>query len=308
MAEPRERSIFWLVPTGLRATTRSERQLQAALITSLAMLAWSPAFADPDNARDASASATDASQTPDYNGLDYTRPQQSVEFRLRFEDSSSPSSQTDKEQLFLRYTTKVDLAEGWKLGLIGQLPFVDKQTTTSPPPSTANEAGLGDAFFQWALSHPIDAHWAYGFGARLVAPTASDSLGSGKWQIMPGFGVRYAFAGGYGDTYAVPILRWAVSFAGDPSRRNIDEPQFAPTFNLGLPARWFVTLYPSNDIRINFGDPVAGQTGKLFLPFDAAIGRDVTDRITAYVEVGVPIIKDYPVYNFKTEVRVSVRF
>ena len=34
---------------------------------------------------------------------------------------------------------------------------------------------------------------AYGFGARLVAPTASDDIGNGKWQIMPGFGVRYTF-------------------------------------------------------------------------------------------------------------------
>jgi hypothetical protein len=26
------------------------------------------------------------------------------------------------------------------------------------------------------------------------------------------------------------------------------------------------------------------------------------------LEVGVPIIKDYPVYNFKTEVRLNVTF
>jgi len=44
------------------------------------------------------------------------------------------------------------------------------------------------------------------------------------------------------------------------------------------------------------------------LPFDAAVRRDLTDRVSAYVEVSAPIIKDYPVYNFKTELRVSVKF
>ena len=106
----------------------------------------------------------------------------------------------------------------------------------------------------------------------------------------------------------MPVLRWAVSFAGDPSRRNINEPQIAPTLNIALPERWFVTFYPSNDIRINYGDPVAGQTGRLFLPFDAAIGRNITDRVTAYLEMSVPMISNYPVYKFKTELRISVKF
>jgi hypothetical protein len=39
-----------------------------------------------------------------------------------------------------------------------------------------------------------------------------------------------------------------------------------------------VTFYPSNDIRINFGDPISGQTGRLFLPFDAAIGREMKNN------------------------------
>ncbi|MGO9685125.1 MAG: hypothetical protein ACLPTZ_21555 [Beijerinckiaceae bacterium] len=61
--------------------------------------------------------------------------------------------------------------------------------------------------------------WAFGFGARLVTPTAADALGSGKWQIMPGFGVRYSFLEFGSDTYFVPKLRYAASFAGDPTRR-----------------------------------------------------------------------------------------
>jgi len=246
--------------------------------------------------------------TPNYNGLDYTRPQQSAELRLRFQTSSSPTSETDKEQLFLKVSTKIDLPEQWKLALLGQVQLADKQVTNFAPPGTSGDAGFGNSVLQAAFIRTIDAHWAAGFGARLVAPTAEDSLGSGKWVIMPGAGVRYSFLEFNADTYFVPVLRWAMSFAGDPAGRRINEPQIAPTFNIGLPNSWFVTLYPSNDIRINFGDPVAGQTGRLFLPFDAAIGRELTDRIIALLEVSVPIIKDYPVYNFKTELRMSVKF
>jgi Putative MetA-pathway of phenol degradation len=284
----------------------------ALFVAWLSACAAVPAFAGQDDPGSQSAATPQqggsAAESPDYNGLDYTRPQQAAELRLQFRTSSSPTSDTDKEQLFLKVSTKIDLPAAWKLALQGQLQFADKEVTALAPPSTTRDAGLGDSVLQVALIQSIDPHWAYGFGARLVAPSAEDSLGSGEWQIMPGFGVRYSFLEIGPDTYFVPVLRWAVSFAGDPTRRNINEPQLAPTFNIGLPERWFVTLYPSNDIRINYGDPVAGQTGRLFLPFDAALGRDITERITAYLEVSVPVIKDYPVYNFKTEFRLSVKF
>ncbi len=181
-------------------------------------------------------------------------------------------------------------------------------TVTSMPPTSSGEFGIGDTVFQGVLSRPINDRWGYGFGARLVAPTAEDSLGTGRWQIMPGFGIRYSFLEVGNDTYFVPKLRYAVSFGGDPSRRNRNEPQIAPTLNIDLRDHWFVTLYPSYDIRINYGDPVPGQTGRLFLPFDAAIGRKVTEKAVIMWEIAAPIVKDYPVYNFKTELRLTIDF
>jgi hypothetical protein len=68
-----------------------------------------------------------------------------------------------------------------------------------------------------------------------------------------------------------------------------------------------LTFYPSNDIRINYGDPIPGQTGRLFLPADFAIGRNLNDNVLLSLEIGVPIIKDYPVYDFKTEFRVVIK-
>jgi hypothetical protein len=75
-----------------------------------------------------------------------------------------------------------------------------------------------------------------------------------------------------------------------------------------LPGPWFITLYPSNDIRINFGAPVAGQTGRLFLPCDGLIGARLSDKVQLSLEGSVPIVKAYPVYNFKAELRLRIKF
>jgi hypothetical protein len=78
--------------------------------------------------------------------------------------------------------------------------------------------------------------------------------------------------------------------------------------NVALPDRWFVTFYPNPEIRLNFGDPITGQTGRLFLPLDFLVGRSITKDVTLSLEIGVPLIKDYPVYDFKTVTRLNVKF
>ena len=123
---------------------------------------------------------------------------------------------------------------------------------------------------------------------------------------MPIVGFRMALPEISSGSYFEPIFRYEISFAGDPTAKNISSLQFGPALNIGLPDRWFVTFYPSQDIRVNYGDPVTGQTGRLFLPFDVRVGRKVADNVTASLEVGVPIIKDYPVYNFKSQFRLNV--
>jgi hypothetical protein len=208
----------------------------------------------------------------------------------------------------LQLNSKVTFDDGWKLAMLARVPLVTESTLTFDPLGSDQVFGLGNAVFQTILAHAIDERWAFGVGARLVARAASDDLGNGKWQIMPGFGVRYLIPEWGPDSYFVPAVRYAMSFAGDPSARRISEPQIAPTLNIDLPGRWFLTFYPSYDIRINFGAPKAGQTGRLFLPFDALAGVKLTDNLEISLEVGVPIIKEYPVYNFKTEARVRVTF
>jgi len=280
--------------------------LACGLIAYCSFEASAQAQNTPDGSTDG-AGRTDSLQDQDNNGQDFTRPQRSFEFRPQFRTSSGSSSQTDRWIELLRYNSRLELGGGWRLGYFVQLPLEEKTVDSFNPPNVSNETGLGGAAAQAALIRTIDRYWAFGFGARVVAP-GDDMIGSGKWQVMPGFGVRYSFVDLGPDTYFVPVIRYAVSVAGDPTRRNISEPQIAPTLNIGLPDRWFMTFYPSNDIRINFGDPVSGQTGKLFLPFDAAIGRSVTDHLVVSFEASAPIIDAYPVYKFKAELRVVVKF
>ena len=207
-----------------------------------------------------------------------------------------------------RYDHALDLAPMWILALRSDLPVLAKNPFSSDNPDRNYLYGVGDADLQAVLIHDLSQRLAVGFGARLIAPTGGDTFGSGKWQAMPIVGARYALWEISPSSYLEPVLRYDVSFAGDPTRKNISNLQIAPTLNIGLPDEWYVSFYPSADIRINFGDPITGQTGRLFLPFDFRVGRKLEGGAALSFELGVPIIKDYPVYNIKTQVRFNQTF
>jgi hypothetical protein len=213
---------------------------------------------------------------------------------------------TDRAELRLDH--RVDLSQQSFIALRSDLPMLAKNPITASNPNGDYLYGLGDADAQAIFVYNFNKRWAAGIGARVIAPTGGDTLDSGKWQIMPIAGFRYELSEVSRGSYFEPFARYDVSFAGDSSKRNISNLQLAPYLNIGLPENWFVALYPSADIRINFGDPIPGQTGRLFLPLDARIGRNLTDHIALSLEIGVPIIKDYPVYNFKAELRLNVSY
>ena len=208
----------------------------------------------------------------------------------------------------LRGDVTYTLSPQWSLALRGDLPYLAKNKYTDSNPNGDFLYGLGDADVQAAVIDNIDARWKAGAGARLIAPTGDAALGSGLWQIMPIAALRYALPEISQGSYFEPLARYDVSFAGDPTKKFISNLQLAPMLNLSLPDRWFFTLYPNPEIRWNFGAPVTGQTGRLFLPFDARIGHKFSDAFDASLEVAVPIVKQYPVYNFMTALRLNVNF
>ena len=256
--------------------------------------------------------ATDA-QVPN-NDQDFTRPHNLFQLRYVYQTSPGSGSETGtihtvtSDQVILRTDLRFDLTPQWILAFRGDLPLVAKNPISSDNPDGDYVYGTGDADIQAALIRTINARWAAGAGFRLIAPTGADNITSGKWQAMPIAGFRYSLPEVSEGSYFQGLARYDVSFAGDPTRRNISNLQLAPMVNVALPDKWFVTFYPDPDIRINFGDPVTGQTGRLFLPFDFMVGRTLTNNVITSIEVGVPIVKDYPVYDIKTVLRFNMKF
>ena len=281
------------------------RLLACGFVAGLAML-------NPGGA--ASQQLNAPAQVPN-TGEDFFKPPENL-FQLLYGYRTAPGNgeaagslaTVNTDTVELRLDHRVDLSQQSLIALRADLPMLAKNPITSSNPNGDYLYGLGDADAQALFVHNFDKRWAAGFGARMIAPTGGDTLGSGKWEIMPIAGLRYELSEVSRGSYFEPYARYDVSFAGDPSKRNIGNLQLAPFLNVGLPESWFVALYPSADIRINFGDPVPGQTGRLFFPFDARIGRNLTDHIALSLEIGVPIIKDYPVYNFKAELRLNVTY
>jgi hypothetical protein len=243
----------------------------------------------------------------DYNGEDFTRPESKVTIRLEGKTSGS-TTKSERVTLFLQGEVAYTLESNWWVDWLVRLPVVSKSTTVEDPVSSTHEFGLGDAEVQVIAARPITERWAAGLGLGIIAPSAEGTIGNGKWQVLPGVGTRYLFPERGSNTYFVPKLRYAMSVGGDRSERNISELQIAPTMSIGLPNRWFVLLYPSFDIRINFGDRISGQVGRLFLPIDAAVGRKLSDNFVMTLEVSVPVVKDFPVYELKAELKVSAAF
>jgi Putative MetA-pathway of phenol degradation len=279
----------------------------ATILAPLSALAESPEVSAGQEGAGSQDSAPESTQ--ENNGSDLTRPQTAFEVRgLDQTSSNDNTSKTNKAEALLRLVGKVPLDAGWRVGLLAEVPLVGKTTSNFEPPSVTHVFGLGDTVFQAFVAHDLSERWAVGVGARVSAQTGADSLGSGEWQVMPGLGVRCSLPEWGEDSYFVPSMRYALSIPGNPGARRISEPQIAPTLNIDLPGLYFVTFYPSNDIRINYGAPVAGQTGRLFLPFDALIGARLSDKVQLSLEGSVPIVKEYPVYNFKAEARLRIVF
>lgn len=290
---------------GRHSELRIGGAISSCLVVAALMLAPTIAASQELSDRDQSSNA----------GEDFFRPPPNL-FQMTTQYRTSPGGgitsgsvrDVTTETLNLRFDHVVDLAPMWLLGLRADLPLLTRDAISSGNPNGDYVNGVGDANVQAVIIKNVTERVAIGFGARLVTPTAEDALGSGKWRIMPIAGLRYGLWEINSASYFEPVVRWDVSFAGDPTRRNISNLQFAPAFNVGLPDQWFITFYPSPDIRINLGDPITGQTGRLFLPFDVRIGRRLSDNSALSLEIGVPIIREYPVYNVKTEVRLNITY
>jgi hypothetical protein len=298
----------------LRRSPQFQRSMAILASSVVAFVIFAANEAGAQQSASSTQQGTIASADSENTGQDFTSPENL--FQLRFVYKTAPGTGSTSgtlrtvttDTLYLRSDYTVDLGSPWKAVFRTDLPVVAKDPISADHPSGDYLYGLGDADFQAALIEDINARWAAGGGLRIIAPTGPDNITSGKWQMMPIVGARAMLPEVSDGSYFQGLVRYDLSFAGDPTKKNISNLQIDPMLNVSLPDRWFFVLYPSADIRVNYGDPVTGQTGRLFLPFDFSVGRILSKNLTASVEIGVPIIKDYPVYDFKTTTRLNMKF
>ena len=241
------------------------------------------------------------------NGEDITRPLNRFDMRYQYKDVANSDRHDDI--VTLRTDRPIALAGPWSLATRLDLPFYRTDEVDGDNPQGRGVVGVGDFLAQVLLVDTIDEDLALGAGTQVVLPTASqDSMGNGKYRLVPSIGARRSLRSVSDGTWTTLIARWNVSVAGDEARRDISELQFAPQFNLGLAHGWYLILNPASDIRYNLEPIGKGDSGRWFVPLDLALGVKATARAVLSLEVSVPLIEQYHVYDLKVELRLGYSY
>ena len=179
---------------------------------------------------------------------------------------------------------------------------------TPQNPSGQVITGFGNVLTQSWFIYEINPRWAIAAGAQVIAPTATNGVASDAWEEVPGAVVRVMLPELSEGSYFAPQVRYGIDYGGNDEGPLLRQLRLMPTLNINLPHELFLTFYPSPDIRWNYGTPVPGQTGRLFLPLNFMIGWKPTEHTVISAEFGIPIIKEFPAYTFKTQVRIGYLF
>jgi hypothetical protein len=243
-----------------------------------------------------SASQPVADDSTEMNGgRDIIRPEHRLDIFL---NSSGSSDGSRSGTTTLRYERPFALEDAWKIAFRVEAPFVMVNDSGS------FSSGYGDTLFQAVLSKELDARQGFAVGLRFIAPTATgDEFGNGRWRMLPVVGYRYGLPEISRDTYLQFVARYAFDFAGDDSRNHTSQLQMSPSFNVGLPEQWYVTLFPSTDVRYDF------INREWFVPFNLEVGKVWGKSFLTGLEIGVPFFETaHPVYKYKIEAHIGFRF
>jgi hypothetical protein len=242
------------------------------------------------------------------NGMDITRPLTRFDVRYQFQNLPSPAN-GNNNIFILRADRPFTLESNMKLSTRIDMPFLVSNAIGPDNLDGKTKAGLGDFLAQAHFIYVPSQRFAYLTGAQFMFPTAStDEMGSGKYTILPTLGARMDMHEISRGSFSAMLFRYNVDYAGNSSRKHISELQFAPFVLINLPQLWFINLFPSPDIRYNFADERPGDKGRWFIPLDFMVGKMLNKTTVVSMEVSIPIIKDYNVYDFKAEVRVGFFF
>jgi hypothetical protein len=240
------------------------------------------------------------------NGTDPTRPRTQLLTLYDFVNLPGPAPDSSNTFTF-RAIQKLALDDHWSGSLRVDVPLVLTNAESADNPDGRFVFGSGNLLTQVAAIYTPNERWAFAAGSEVTFPTASrETTGSATYTALPGAVFRCMLPELSAGSFVAPEMLYAFDVGGDPDGSHVSELQLQPTLDWELPRGVFLQLFPSSDIRINLGKPQG--SGRLFFPFDVLAGIMVTPRLLASLEASIPIVKDYPVYDFKLEATVGYFF
>ena len=240
-------------------------------------------------------------------GDDPTQPLGKIELLDRFTTTPGPARRKARPNRSTptlpshRIETPFRITPQWELAFRVEVPVVSTNPVTPQNPSGQVITGFGNVLTQGWLVYEITPRWAIAAGAQVIAPTATNGVASNAWEEVTGAVVRVMLPELSEGSYSAPQVRYGVDFGGNDEGPMLRQLRLMPTLNINLPHNLFLTFFPSPNIRWNYGTPVHGQTGRFFLPLNFMIGWKPTPHTITSAEFGIPIIKDFPAYTFKTQ-------
>ncbi len=242
------------------------------------------------------------------NGLDPTNPISRHALKYQYQNLP-PSTHDNFNNFTLRGDQLYRESETWAWATRFDLPLIVTDQASRDNLNGGAEFGLGDVLIQGIVINRPSTTFAWMAGSQFIFPTASqDQMGAGKYRIVPSAAARWMLPGLREGSWFASVVRYDADVAGADDRNRIREFQFAPTVNLTLAEGWFLNLYPSSDIKYNFADERAGDTGKWFIPFDFLVGRKWSESTFGTLEAAFPLVQQYQVYDLKIEANIYFLF
>ncbi len=239
-------------------------------------------------------------------GADPTRPR--PELLLKYGYLNAPGPSPDHVSLFtLEGIQRVPVSDRWAGRLRFELPL---GLTNVPRPDDTGDSwrfGTGDLLTEAAAIHYPNDRWALGAGGQVVFPTASrDVVGDDAWVLGAGGVVRAMLPEISADSFVAPQLVYAFDVGGTRRGERVNALLLQPTLHWAVTHAVFLELFPSGDIAINLDAP--DRRRRLFFPITAMAGVLLAPRLVTMLEIGVPLVKDYPVYDFKLQATIGFLF
>ena len=205
---------------------------------------------------------SDRSDLENGTGDDPTKPLGKIELLDRFTEAPGPGVEEGTTKSvgtntpFARIDAPFRLAPQWELNFRTEIPVVWTNGVTPKNPTGATVSGFGNVLGQAWIVHDLDQRWAVALGGQLIAPTSTNGVATDAWEQVTGLVVRAMLPEISPGSYFAPQVRYGIDFEGNDDGRMLRQLRIAPTLNINLPHRLFFTLYPSPDVRLNYGAPV----------------------------------------------------